>query len=256
MTSAQQTVLAHGLGGSTDLPVPLGFALVGAAWALTFTFAVVALAWRKPRFDTAKPGVALPDWVTRVVDAAITRWSVAAVALAFTVWVVIGGLFGPQNSKNALPGVFYVLLWVGLVAASLAAGPVWRVVSPMRTLYRITLWSLHFRSATYPVRLGYYPAAFGLFAFVWLELASPDPGSLAAVKVWLLFYLTITLAGTFDTTRIGTTRVKKNPSGSAQGPAKISLGYRTRLENSHHISIRLWFRTIQTESAVRTSMKL
>ncbi len=60
VTSEQQTVLAHGLGGSTDLPVPLGYALVGAAWALTFTFAVVALAWRKPRFDPAKPGLPLP----------------------------------------------------------------------------------------------------------------------------------------------------------------------------------------------------
>jgi hypothetical protein len=123
VTSEQQTVLAHGLGGSTDLPVPLGYALVGAAWALTFTFAVVALAWRKPRFDPAKPGVPLPDWVTRVVDAAIIRWSVAVAAMAFTAWVVIAGLFGPQNGKNALPGVFYVLLWVGLVAASLAVGP-------------------------------------------------------------------------------------------------------------------------------------
>jgi hypothetical protein len=36
----------------------------------------------------------------------------------------------------------------------------------------------------------------GLFAFVWLELASPDPGSLAAVKIWLLLYLAVTLAGT------------------------------------------------------------
>lgn len=40
------TVLAHGLGGSADLPIPYTYALIGAAWALTFTFAVVALAWR------------------------------------------------------------------------------------------------------------------------------------------------------------------------------------------------------------------
>ena len=195
MTSEQQTVLAHGLGGSTDLPVPLGFALVGAAWALTFTFAVVAVAWRKPRFDPTKPGVALPDWVTRAVDAAITRRSVAVLGLAFTVWVVAAGLFGPQNSKNALPGVFYVLLWVGLVAASLALGPVWRVISPMRTLYRITLSPLGFRRADYPVRLGYYPAAVGLFAFVWLELASGDPASLRAIKLWLLVYAVVMALG-------------------------------------------------------------
>lgn len=195
MTPEQQSVLAHGLGGSTDLPVPLRFALVGAAWALTFTFAVVAVAWRKPRFDPAKPGVALPGWITRVVDAAITRWSVAVVALAFTVSVVAAGLFGPQNSKNALPGVFYVLLWVGLVAASLAVGPLWRAISPMRTLYRITLSPFGFRRSVYPVWLGYYPAAFGLYAFVWLELASPDPASLRGIKLWLLAYAVVMALG-------------------------------------------------------------
>ncbi len=51
-------------------------------------------------------------------------------------------------------------------------------------------------AASYHPRLGYWPAALGLFAFVWLELASPDPGSLAAVKIWLLLYLAVTLAGT------------------------------------------------------------
>lgn len=182
------TFVAHGLGGSTDLPVPLSYALIGAAWALTFTFAIVALAWRKPRFDAAKPGHPLPVWVTRIVDAALTRWVVALLGLAFTMWILIAGLFGPQNNTNALPGAFYVLLWVGLVAVSLAVGPVWRVVSPMRTVYRVTLSLFTFRRRNYPARLGYFPAAFGLFAFVWLELASPDPGSLTAVKVWLLVY--------------------------------------------------------------------
>ena len=66
----------------------------------------------------------------------------------------------------------------------------------------------------------------------------------------------MTLAGTLETTRIGTMKVKKLPRGSAQRPAKISLGYRARLEKSHHISIRLWLRTSQTESEVRNSMKL
>jgi hypothetical protein len=194
--SEQQVVLAHGLGGSTDLPVPLGYALVGAAWALTFTFGVVALAWRKPRFDSAKPGLPLPDWVTTAVDATFTRGVLASLALAFAAWAVIAGLFGPQNSSNPLPGVFYVLLWVGLVAVSLAVGPIWQVISPMRTVmhallrtvYRITPSRLPFRRRDYPARLGYYPAAFGLFAFVWLELASPDPASLTAVKLWLLVY--------------------------------------------------------------------
>src|SRR5262249_33599345 len=78
VTAVQSTaILAHGLGGSTDLPVPLAYAIVGAAWALTFTFALVALAWRRPRFDPDKQGRPLPGWVTTTVDAPATRWVVA-----------------------------------------------------------------------------------------------------------------------------------------------------------------------------------
>jgi hypothetical protein len=186
-------VLAHGLGGSTDLPIPLSYALIGAAWALTFTFAVVALAWRRPRFDPDKPGRALPRWVTTLVDTPATRWAVAIAALMFTVWVAIAAVVGPQDARNPLPGVFYMLLWVGLVALSLAVGPVWRAISPVRTVHRLLgRWSLGLR---YPEAAGYWPAAAGLFAFVWLELASPDSGSLRAIKIWLLVYLVVTLAG-------------------------------------------------------------
>jgi len=53
--------------------------------------------------------VPLPDWVTRVVDTGFTRWLVAVLALAFTVWVLVAGVFGPQNGTNALAGAFYVL---------------------------------------------------------------------------------------------------------------------------------------------------
>lgn len=187
-------LLAHGLGGSTDLPIPFTYALIGAAWALTFTFAVVALAWRRPRFDAANPGHPLPQWVTRAVDAAPTRWVLAAAALLLTGWVAVAAFTGPQTSANPLPGVFYVLLWVGLVALSVALGPVWRVLSPVRAVHRF----LGGRSlgGRYPAALGYWPAAAGLFAFVWLELASPDPGSLGAIRTWLLVYLAVTLAGT------------------------------------------------------------
>lgn len=185
------TVLAHGLGGSSDLPIPLTYALIGAAWALTFTFAVVALAWRKPRFDPEAPGRPLPRWVTTAVDAPATRWAVALLALAFAGWVAVASVAGPSGSGNPLPGVFYVLLWVGIVALSVLFGPVWRVLSPVRTIARL----LRLGRDAYPAQLGYWPAAAGLFAFVWLELASPDPGSVGAVRIWLLIYLCVTLAG-------------------------------------------------------------
>ncbi len=200
MTSAHAAVvLAHGLGGSGDLPVPYAYAMVGAAWALTFTFALVAFAWRRPRFDPLKPGRPLPAALTTFVDARVTRWTAAAVALVFAVWAVAAGIWGPDSESNALLGALYVLLWVGLVALSLAVGPVWRVISPMRTVYlllrRITPERLGRPRLSYPEGWGYRPAALGLFAFVWMELASPNPASLPWVRGWVGSYALLMLGG-------------------------------------------------------------
>jgi hypothetical protein len=192
-------VLAHGLGGSSDLPVPYAYSVIGAAWALTFTFALVAFAWRRPRFDPLKPAHPLPAALTALVDSRLTRGIAAAAALTFTVWVVLAGLCGPQTQANALLGVFYVLLWVGLVAVSLLFGPVWRVISPVRTVYlllrRVTPACLARPRLSYPETWGYRPAALGLFAFVWMELASPNPASLPWVKCWVLIYAVVLLGG-------------------------------------------------------------
>jgi len=198
-TDRATVVLAHGLGGSGDLPVPYAYAMVGAAWALTFTFALVAFAWRQPRFDPLKPGHPLPTALTTLVDARVTRWTAAGVALVFAVWVVLAGVWGPQTQSNALLGVFYVLLWVGLVALSLLFGPVWRVISPMRTVYlllrRIAPGRLRRSRRSYPESWGYRPATVGLFAFVWMELAGPNSASLPGVKAWLLIYAVLMLVG-------------------------------------------------------------
>lgn len=192
-------VLAHGLGGSGDLPVPYAYAMVGAAWALTFTFALVAFAWRQPRFDPLKPGRPLPAALTTFVDARATRWVAAALALVFALWAVAAGIWGPESESNALLGAFYVLLWVGLVALSLAVGPVWRVISPMRTVYlllrRVIPGRLGRPRLSYPEGWGYRPAAVGLFAFVWMELASPNSASLPWLRTWIAAYAVLMLAG-------------------------------------------------------------
>lgn len=191
-----ETVLAHGVGGSTDLPIPLTYALVGGVWALILTFAVVAVAWRSPKFDPGKPGRALPTWVTAMVDSPIVRSTLATVALLATLWVGVAAIWGPQDAGNALPGAFYVLLWVGLVAASVVAGPIWRVISPVRTLWHLSGGRPgRGPRRQYPARWGYWPAAAGLFSFVWLELASPDPGSLTAIKVWIIAYASAMFLG-------------------------------------------------------------
>ncbi|MFC9437317.1 hypothetical protein [Nocardia sp. NPDC057030] len=192
--------LAHGLNGSADLPIPLTYALIGAAWALTFSFVILLVAWRRPRLDPDAPGLLLPYWVRAVVDCRAVRIALASAGLGAAVLVGLILVFGSGSpQRNPVPGVFYVYLWVGVMLASLVVGPVWKVVSPMRALHRACCFALRRDPEAgvraYPSGWGYRPAVLGLFAFGWLELASPDPGSVAAIGYWLLGYLVVTLIG-------------------------------------------------------------
>lgn len=53
-------ILAHGIGGAKDLPIPLELAIAGAVTALVISFTVLAIAWRTPRYDAATSGRLLP----------------------------------------------------------------------------------------------------------------------------------------------------------------------------------------------------
>ena len=50
---------------------------------------------------------------------------------AYLTWALI---WGPDLVTNPVLGTFYVLVWVGIVPASLLFGPVVEAVSPVRTL--------------------------------------------------------------------------------------------------------------------------
>lgn len=192
-------ILAHGLGGSTDLPIPATYVLIGGAWALSISFAVLMFAWRTARLDPSHRWVVVPQRIVGVVDAAPVRAGLRLAVLAFAVYVTAAAFAGPSDSTNVLPGVFYVLLWVGLPVVSVLFGPVWRIVSPLRTL-RLGMCAVLGRPSSqglskYPERLGCWPAVLGLFAFVWLELAYDDPGSLTAIRLWCSAYVVIMVIG-------------------------------------------------------------
>ncbi|MDJ0394090.1 hypothetical protein QMK17_12200 [Rhodococcus sp. G-MC3] len=192
-------ILAHGLGGSTDLPIPATYVLIGGAWALSISFAVLIFAWRTPRLDPARHWVVLPRSVSSATDARATRAVVRTLGLILAAYVMLAAFLGPDDAANPLPGVFYVLVWVGVPVLSVFFGPVWRVVSPMRTVH-LALCALLRRDRSrgltrYSQRVGAWPAAAGLFSFVWLELASTDPGSLTAIRAWCVGYAAISCAG-------------------------------------------------------------
>ncbi len=192
-------VFQHGIGGSQDLPISLPFALAGGAAALAVSFIVLALAWREPKFDAEKTGRPLPHALTAAVDGGWLSWLLRAFGLAFAAYVSWAALAGPDNLANPTFGVVYVLLWVGVPLLSLLLGPVYKAVNPIRTLHgllsRITGGDPEQGVLELPRWVGLWPAALGLFAFVWLELVSPDANFLWAIRLWFAGYLAVVLIG-------------------------------------------------------------
>ncbi|MER5763089.1 hypothetical protein [Streptomyces sp. NPDC002082] len=130
--------LAHGIGSQHDLPISPFYAFAGAFTALFVSFLALGLLWSASRFRGDRSGVALPAGLQRVADAPATRTALRGLGLAASLAVLLYLLLGPDDpARNPAPGAVYVLLWVGLVPASLLLGPVWRLLNPLRTLHRL-----------------------------------------------------------------------------------------------------------------------
>jgi hypothetical protein len=192
-------IFTHGIGGAADLPIPFEYALAGGAAALAVSFVVLAVAWRAPRYDAATQGRPLPSWAVRVVDGPELAWTLRVLGLGFAAYVSWAALAGPDRVTNPTFGVVYVLLWVGIVPASLLFGSFYRAVNPLRTMHRLACRLLRHDPARgvlgLPDQVGLWPAALGLFAFVWLELVSPDATYLAPVRLWFAVYAVVVLGG-------------------------------------------------------------
>ncbi len=190
--------LAHGIGGAKDLPISPELAIAGAVAALVLSFTVLAVAWRTPRFDGPRSGRPVPR-LGRVVFSTPFRVAARVLGMALFVFAAVAALFGENLLTNPIFGIFYVWWWVGLVPASFFLGPVWKAISPVRTINllvaKLTGSDPDQGLLSYPARLGYWPAAVGLFAFVWLELAYVYSTELSPVRLWCAAYVAIMLVG-------------------------------------------------------------
>lgn len=194
------TVEAHGIGGQADLPISLELAVSGAVAALVVSFTVLVVAWRRPRYDDGqRPGRPAPGWLDAATASPWFHVGLRVLGVLLAVFTIICAVAGQDTLTNPFFGIFYVWWWVGLVFASALLGPVWRAISPVRTLNaaiaKLAGSDPDAGLLTYPERLGLWPAAAGLYAFVWLELAYQYPTELGSVRFWCAVYVGVMLVG-------------------------------------------------------------
>ncbi|MDT9591984.1 hypothetical protein RDV89_02830 [Nocardioides zeae] len=207
-STSREVTLAHSsLGSRADLPIPFEALVIGSVLALAASFVVLAVAWRSPRYDGPEPGTTRkapwrPDAVARigaVVDHPASRGVLRGLGVVFFAYMLFALVAGPDLAVNPGLGMFYVLLWVGIVPMSLLFGRFYRAVSPVRAVHallaRLARTDPVHGARDLPPWLGYWPAALGLYAFVWLELVADSGVQTSSVRLWLAVYLMVMLVG-------------------------------------------------------------
>ncbi len=177
-------VIAHGVGGRSDLPLPVWLFAYGAAFALLISFVALRILWPRPRLMAASAGVALPRWVQAV------RPGIGVVlrvlGLAFFVGTLATVLFGSsEGASNPAIYAVCVIFWVATPMVSALLGDVFAAANPFDTIALL----LRIPERTSRPDPGMLPGAVMIFSFAWLELAyyqgCGNPGALA---VWLCMY--------------------------------------------------------------------
>lgn len=160
-------VAAHGLGGRSDLPLPLSYVLVGAGTLVVGTFLFLAVMWTEPRLQGGPRFRRLVGRSTMSGGERVGR-SIAVAALAV---VVLGAVVPAGDGVTLATVLVWVVWWVGVPTAAALAGNLHRFVNPWWWVDR------RHRADGPGRRWGVWPAVAAFWLVVWLELVWPlvDP---------------------------------------------------------------------------------
>ena len=187
---APAVAFAHTLNASYTSRLPLAVYLAGAAAtvALSFIFVLVRDV-RAERPDASVPGHLPPAWL---------RMLLRVLGLVAWIWIVAQGIAGGTSAAEVASLFLWVYGWVAVAAISALVGPIWHYLDPFSTLFDIGAWVIArigvtpWDVATYPERLGKWPAIVGFLVVIWIELVlKAGPNVLFIV---LVGYTALTLA--------------------------------------------------------------
>jgi hypothetical protein len=195
-----EPALAHGLVQRANLPLPEWLFGWAAAVVLIVSFVALAVLWPEPKLSRER-WRPLPGPLGRALGSRLLEVICGIVGVVLLVLVIVAGLAGTQSAfENFAPTFVFITFWVGMVFASALFGNVFLAFSPWRALGRATGGLVtRARGGTapahrpYPEQLGRWPAAIGVFAFAWIELASEWSQEPRTLALAVLGYTLVTL---------------------------------------------------------------
>ncbi|MGH2959946.1 MAG: fenitrothion hydrolase [Solirubrobacterales bacterium] len=187
--------LAHGLTNRRDLPIPPWLFAWAAVFVLVASFVGLSAKWRKPILEHARRRLLFR--IPAAVEVICGLLGVVVFAA-----LIYAGFAGQQSATtNIVPTFVYVVFWVGVPLSCALFGNWFDRFSPWKAIARClalltrgvapngTAWRRE-----YPSRMGYWPAAIGLFAFAWVELAYVDRSDPSTLATMMLAYAAFQIA--------------------------------------------------------------
>ena len=198
-----QPALGHALTARADLPIPAWLFAWGASIVLLVSFFALSTLWRQPRFEQEhwRP----LEGASRLLLNPLLELAAGLIGVFLLGVAIWSGVHGTEASDRNFSVTFlFVTCWLGFALLSILFGDVFRAFNPWRAIGRLVGGAFRALSgqapahARYPQRLGRWPAAAGLVAFVWLELIYGSGGTVGltphSVGVAALVYSAYTLA--------------------------------------------------------------
>ncbi len=183
-------IYAHGFGQRIDLPVPFGWILLAASFAVLISFILLAIFSREAGKD--------PEELSKNV---ISTQKLSGLSLilkvlftALFILTLISAFFGNENPVYNFAPIFVWITWtVGLTFVSALAGNAWSILNPWKNLLEL-FWKGK-SIITYPSSWQSWPAVLFLFGFLWFENISSAAAVPKTLGIILLFYSVITFLG-------------------------------------------------------------
>lgn len=213
-------VYAHGFGERTELPVPLGFFMIGAGVAVALSFAVIGLFVKSnpaskpyPRYNIfqapllpARLSSAFPQhrWLEVVLTNRLLLLPLRLLSVFLLGLVVASGLLGDQTpAANFAPTFVWIIWWVSMALAVALVGNLWALINPLAIIFGwaevLYGWFSNGRRLSlnmpYPAAWGIWPAVVLFLCFVWIQDAFPQSPLPSRVAVMAIVYSAITFGG-------------------------------------------------------------
>jgi hypothetical protein len=176
---------AHALIVKQDLPIPAWLFAWAASIVLIASFFALSVAWRRPRFEDERWRPS-PAALSRALLGRPVQIVCGAIGVFLLGVAVYAGLQGSEApDRNFAITFLFITTWIGFPFFSALLGNIFRPFNPWRAIGRIAGGGFRLIAGqrparlAYPERIGRWPAAIGLLAFVWLEVVYGSTGGVA-----------------------------------------------------------------------------